>query len=106
RGYADSLNKPILWILGMLGNKNYQEILQLLLKPNDALYLVPVPDHLTAEPEELAIAAQKICSDLTEIQRFPELTLALNEAVTDKNEKYTLILGGSLYLIGHFLSLK
>ncbi|MGL5032454.1 MAG: bifunctional folylpolyglutamate synthase/dihydrofolate synthase, partial [Microcystaceae cyanobacterium] len=46
RGYADSLNKPILWILGMLGNKNYQEILQLLLKPNDALYLVPVPDHL------------------------------------------------------------
>ncbi len=104
RQYADSLQEPILWILGMLGNKDHQPILQTLLKPGDALYLVPVPDHLTASPQELADLAQGLCPQLTQVQTFSGLSEALEEAL--KRNDYAPILGGSLYLIGHFLELQ
>lgn len=104
RQYADSLSRPILWILGMLGNKDHQLILQTLLRPGDAVYLVPVPGHLTALPQELADLAKSLCPQLTQVQTFRDLLVALETALAQ--DDYVPILGGSLYLIGHFLELQ
>jgi dihydrofolate synthase/folylpolyglutamate synthase len=104
RQYADQLEKPILWIMGMLNNKNHAEILQILLQPEDSLYLVPVPDHITAAPDHLAGLAQQICPNLTEIRTFPELSIALDQAILSESPTHCPILCGSLYLIGSFLA--
>lgn len=106
RQYADQLGKPILWIMGMLNNKNHAEILQILLRPGDSLYLVPVPDHITAAPDHLAHLAQQICPNLTEIRTFSELSLALDQAILSESPTYCPILCGSLYLIGSFLAIS
>jgi dihydrofolate synthase/folylpolyglutamate synthase len=99
--YADSLNTKITWVMGMLSTKDHGDIFKALLRPNDDLYLVPVPDHSTANPKDLAILAQNICPDLNKCKTGDNLWIIL-ESLTNSNEQ--IILCGSLYLIGHFLS--
>ncbi|MCC3405510.1 MAG: bifunctional folylpolyglutamate synthase/dihydrofolate synthase [Microcoleus sp. PH2017_10_PVI_O_A] len=103
REYVDNLTaspSPINWVIGILATKDCDDILQALLKKGDRLYLVPVPDQNSASPTELAAIAEKICPELTLTQAFPDLTTALDAAVTDEN---LTILCGSLYLVGYFL---
>lgn len=104
RQFADSLPQPILWIMGMLNNKNHAEILQILLKPGDSLYLVPVSDHLTASPDHLATLARQICPELVEVSTFSDLPIALDRAIL-ADRQHSPILCGSLYLIGSFLAM-
>ena len=54
RQYVDTLNKPVIWIMGMLSTKDHEDIFEALLKPGDELHLVPVPNHSSAEPEEFS----------------------------------------------------
>jgi len=103
REYVDRLNNrpsAINWVIGILATKDCDDILKALLKKGDRLYLVPVPDQNSSSPAELAALAQIICPELTLCQAFPDLTTALDAAVTGDN---LTILCGSLYLVGYFL---
>lgn len=102
RDYVNTLNvKSVNWVMGMLSTKEHGEIFQALLRPNDRLYLVPVPDHSSANPEELAKLAQSICPELSFCHTYPELLSALEAALHQTDN--LVVLCGSLYLVGHFL---
>lgn len=106
RQYINTLDTPITWVMGMLSTKDHANIFTALLRPGDYLYLVPVPDRSSAEPEALAKLAQKACPQLDRCQIFPELTTALNIAFREENpDKRLVVLCGSLYLVGYFLKL-
>nr|WP_199299782.1 MULTISPECIES: folylpolyglutamate synthase/dihydrofolate synthase family protein [unclassified Coleofasciculus] len=101
RQYVDTLEKsPIHWVMGMLSTKDHADIFSALLRKGDRLYLVPVPDHSSAEPEYLATLAQNICPELADCHTYPDLTAGLEAAISPES---LLVLCGSLYLLGHFL---
>ncbi len=107
RQYVDTLNTPISWVMGMLSTKSHREIFQALLRPGDRLYLVPVPDHSSADPATLADLARLTCSDEplgTRIDTYTDLTTALTIAMTHAHI-HQPVLCGSLYLLGYFLKL-
>ncbi len=101
RQYVDTLNKPIIWVMGMLSTKDHEGIFQQLLRPNDQLHLVPVPDHSTAHPEELAILAKTIQPRLQQVQTYNDLFTALD--FVSSNQEGAIAICGSLYLLGYFL---
>jgi dihydrofolate synthase/folylpolyglutamate synthase len=102
RNYVDTLNtQNITWVMGMLSTKDHADIFKFLLKSNDRLYLVPVPDNSSANPIELAKLANDICPDLQVCQIYPDLISSLTAAVSATDS--LVVLCGSLYLIGHFL---
>ena len=88
------------WVMGMLSTKDHADIFKAVLATGDRLYLVPVPDHSSAEPEELAKLALSLCPTLSHCQTYPDLLTALDAAI---GENLT-VLCGSLYLIGYFFS--
>ncbi len=103
RQYVDTLEvKSINWVMGMLSTKEHSEIFQALLRSGDTLYLVPVPDHSSAQPAELAKLAQNVCPDLAACHIYDDLDPAL--AVSVKSLESLTVLCGSLYLVGHFLT--
>ncbi len=102
RNYVDTINKPITWVIGMLSTKDHQEIFRELLRPSDYLYLLPVPDHSSALPAELALLAKAICPQLDKLETHEDLAMALSQAVA--NSERVTVLCGSLYLLGYFLS--
>lgn len=101
RQYADSLQTPIAWVMGMLSTKDHAGIFQALLRPGDRLYLVPVPDRSSANPGELVTLAKSIAPELGECYCFSGLEQALTVAIS--KSEFQPILCGSLYLVGHFL---
>ena len=104
RQYTDSLHKPVTWVMGMLSTKDHADIFKALLRPADQLYLVPIPDDSTADPEALASLAETICPDLSDRQTCSELFTALDTAIQNKNTpERVVVLCGSLYLVGYFL---
>ncbi|BAY61627.1 folylpolyglutamate synthase [Calothrix brevissima NIES-22] len=105
RDYVDSLNHPsVTWVMGMMANKDHADIFQVLLRPEDKLFLVPVPDTSSASPDKLAKLAIDICPNLSFCQSSPDLLSALEAAFTASDN--LVVLCGSLYLIGHFLASK
>jgi dihydrofolate synthase / folylpolyglutamate synthase len=104
RQYVDTLNTPISWVMGMLSTKSHLEIFQALLRPGDRLYLVPVPDHSSADPTELADIARSVCGGLDSIDTCADLTTGLTAAMTT-TATHQPVLCGSLYLLGYFLKL-
>ena len=104
RHYVNTLNKPVIWVMGMLSTKDHEDVLEVLLKPNDELHLVPVPDHSTAAPEALAAIANRVCPRLHKCQTHADVFTALDIAMASKSDGDRLtVLCGSLYLVGHFL---
>ena len=107
RQYVDSLAnsltaQPVNWVMGILSTKDHQNIFRALLKPGDRLYLVPVPDHSSADPNQLAEIAQDTCPDLASCQVYADVHQALEQSLLQPE---LTILCGSLYLVGHFLAL-
>lgn len=100
--YVHNLDQPVTWVMGMLSTKDHREILQTLLRKGDNLYVVPVPDHSSANPQDLAILAQEVCPELKTIKTFENVFLALNDGITNSSTSLT-VLCGSLYLVGYFL---
>ncbi len=100
RRYVDKTyrDRPITWLMGMLATKDHKEVLQTLLKPADRLHLVPVPGHLSADPNDLSAIAYQVCPALTHCQTHLDLASALPVAI----QAHPAVLCGSLYLIGHF----
>ncbi|MCY7367005.1 MAG: bifunctional folylpolyglutamate synthase/dihydrofolate synthase [Chamaesiphon sp.] len=105
RQYVDTLNMPISWVMGMLSTKSHLEIFQALLRPGDRLYLVPVPDHSSADPAELAAMARSVSDSLDSIDTYANLTTGLTAAMTT-TATHQPVLCGSLYLLGYFLKLE
>jgi dihydrofolate synthase/folylpolyglutamate synthase len=104
RQYANTQNKPIAWVMGMLANKDRGDIFQQLLKSGDRLYLTSVPDHNSADPHALSRLAIDICPQLQTHKVLPDVFTALSQAIEDNSEEeYLVILCGSLYLLGYFL---
>jgi len=106
REFVDTLNPSpshIHWVMGMLSTKDHGDVFQELPRSHDSLYLVPVPDHSTAEPAELAVLAKNICPDLAQCQPFADVVEALETAIAQADNHYLVVLCGSLYLLGHFL---
>jgi dihydrofolate synthase/folylpolyglutamate synthase len=104
RRYVDRFEKPILWVMGILSTKDHGDIFRALLREGDSLYLVPVPDHGSADPKMLAALARSIVPSLQTVETFPDLWVGLERAREQPGE-IPLVLCGSLYLVGHFLGL-
>ena len=108
RNYVDSLDikeRSIIWVMGILSTKDHEDILTALLRPQDELHLVPVPDHSTADPEELANLAQQVCPQLSKLQTYTDVLVALETVWKNNQDSQSLvILCGSLYLIGYFFN--
>jgi dihydrofolate synthase/folylpolyglutamate synthase len=101
---------PITWVIGMLSTKDHADVFKALLREGDRLYLVPVPDHSSADPENLAQLAKTICPTLTSCQTCSDVMAALKAATSEPGRDSPLpppltVLCGSLYLIGHFFQL-
>ncbi|BAU14256.1 folylpolyglutamate synthetase [Leptolyngbya sp. NIES-3755] len=100
RQYIDQIEKtPVQWVMGMLSTKDHADIFKALLRSQDSLFLVPVPDHSSADPTELATLAQEICPDLHSCQIYSDVPTALEVLAQRSN---LTVLCGSLYLIGDF----
>jgi dihydrofolate synthase/folylpolyglutamate synthase len=106
RQYVDTLNTPVTWVMGILSTKDHADIFEAILRPCDRLYLVPVPDHSSADPDALAIVAKDRCPELRDCRTFPNLEAGL-QAATSSNfaepSNRLIVLCGSLYLVGYFL---
>ncbi len=104
RQYIETLDQEIIWVMGMLSTKDHYGIFSELLRPKDQLHLVPVLDHSTAEPNQLAQIATEIVPNLSQVQIYNDLFPAL-EQVCEKVEenKQAIVICGSLYLLGYFL---
>ena len=89
------------WVIGILNTKDQAGILKALLAPDDLLFPVPVPSAATTSPEDLA----QMASSLVQVKPYPyaSLTLGLAAAFEDQQND-VVILCGSLYLVGEFLS--
>ena len=105
--YLDQgLRQPIYWVMGMLSTKDHREIFEALLRAGDRLTLVPVKEHSTATPEELADLALQICADLEACGIASSLKEALLQMKNEQRSSKCLpVLCGSLYLIGEFVAL-
>jgi len=95
------------WVMGILNTKDQSGILQTLLHPDDLLFPVPVPVSVTTSPQDLA----KIGSAILKVKphSYENLNLGLEAAFEDQQEDQqndVIILCGSLYLVGEFLSQK
>jgi len=107
RDYLDRQNcSPIHWVMGMIANKDHADVFAALLRPGDALYLVPVPEHLPVDLEKLATLAQQICPALQHCEIYLDVIAGLNAAASGKQAESAIVLCGSLYLIGHFFKLE
>jgi folylpolyglutamate synthase/dihydropteroate synthase len=71
-------------------------------RSRDSLYLVPVTDHSTAAPADLAVLAKNICPDLAQCHTFSDVVEALEAATHQATHQDLVVLCGSLYLLGHF----
>jgi dihydrofolate synthase / folylpolyglutamate synthase len=103
RRYVDQerSDQSIQWVMGMIGSKDHGDVFKALLRGGDRLYLVPVPEHIPADIQKLALVAQESCPNLAACNVYPCVFEGL-EAAFEKD--LTTVLCGSLYLIGHFFS--
>jgi dihydrofolate synthase/folylpolyglutamate synthase len=91
------------WVMGILNTKDQAGILEVLLHPDDLLFPVPVTSSATTSPQDLS----KIASTILKIKPHPyeSLKLAIESAFQEQHND-VIILCGSLYLVGEFLSQK
>nr|WP_225886908.1 folylpolyglutamate synthase/dihydrofolate synthase family protein [Nodosilinea nodulosa] len=90
------------WLMGMLATKDHRDIFEALLRPGDALHLVPVPGHETAMPEDLGAIARSACPGLAQCRHHGSLRDGL--VAIGHTPGRLRVLCGSLYLIGQFLA--
>ncbi len=95
-------NQRKLWVMGILNTKDQAGILKALLHPDDLLFPVPVPNPATTSPQDLAKLVTAILKTLP--QPYSSLELGLKAAFADRRSPDIVILCGSLYLVGQFLS--
>lgn len=100
--HSDRVQRPISWVVGIIGTKDHADILKALLRPGDRLFLVPVPDHVATDLEAMAQLALDVCPELKQCTTYDDVIPGLEAAKAADSEHSTIVLAGSLYLIGHF----
>ncbi|MBF2078500.1 MAG: bifunctional folylpolyglutamate synthase/dihydrofolate synthase [Synechococcales cyanobacterium T60_A2020_003] len=101
---SDRVQTPITWVIGMISNKDHAEVFSALLRPGDTLHLVPVPDHITEAPTNLAAIAQTVCPDLADCLCHNDAIAGLQAALfSTEKPPGTVVLCGSIYMIGYVL---
>jgi dihydrofolate synthase / folylpolyglutamate synthase len=98
RDYADRWQQPVGWVLGMLSTKEHEPILRALLKPGDQLYLVPVNDELSMQPEDLEAIVDSLHLKIA-VECCTDWQTGLNTALLRPEP---IVMAGSLYLLGDF----
>ncbi len=102
RNYVDRWQQPVTWVIGMLNTKEHLPILQALLRPDDQVHLVPVPEEITATPAELMNVVRSIYPDMT-AQTYDDWPSGLAAAYEYSSP---VVMSGSLYLLGDFYRLQ
>jgi dihydrofolate synthase / folylpolyglutamate synthase len=104
RQYVDATHVgPVHWLMGMLSTKDHADIFEALLREGDRLTLVPVPEHSSAEPQQLSDLARSVCPRLGMCETAPTLNEGLKRLKEDGITPVPLkVLCGSLYLAGEF----
>lgn len=106
---SETITRPVQFVMGMLSTKDHADVFRELLRPGDRLYLVPVPDHASADLDALVALANDICPGLSDSGLYVDVIDALKAAfhagTTSPSAPTTTVLCGSLYLIGHFFKL-
>jgi dihydrofolate synthase / folylpolyglutamate synthase len=104
RQYVDATHVgPVHWLMGMLSTKDHADIFEALLREGDRLTLVPVPEHSSADPQQLANLARSVCLGLRMCETAPTLNEGLKRLKEDGIIPVPLkVLCGSLYLAGEF----
>ncbi|BDA39687.1 folylpolyglutamate synthase [cyanobacterium endosymbiont of Braarudosphaera bigelowii] len=106
RNYINNLNKSIqsiTWIIGIINTKEHDKIFKELLRDNETLYLVPVPEHDNIEPKNLLSSIINSCVRLREIRVEKTLDSALKLTTNKRSNDNLVVLCGSLYLVGYLL---
>jgi len=89
------------WVIGILNTKDQVGILKALLAPDDLLFPVPVPSAATTSPEDLS----QMASSMLKVKPCPYASLNLGLAAAFEDQQNdVVILCGSLYLVGEFLT--
>jgi dihydrofolate synthase/folylpolyglutamate synthase len=94
---------PSALVLGMLANKEAGPVLQKLGAMVDFIVTVPVPDHATHAPEELASQARQLGIEALAAADPAE---ALKVIAHRFQKPVRVLIAGSLYLAGHVLALN
>lgn len=108
RQYLDQIleKRPetaVTWIIGLLENKDHQGILGALLRPGDRLYIVPIANHICADPVALQSLGERLCPHLETCQTWPNWQRAIHQACIQTEKNYLPVIAGSLYLVGEVL---
>lgn len=108
RQYVDATHHgPVHWLMGMLSTKDHSDIFEALLREGDRLTLVPVPEHSSADPEQLADLARSVCPRLACCTPVPSLKEGLTQLQgTLPSSAEPKVLCGSLYLVGEFYKMS
>lgn len=91
-------NRRIIYIIGILKDKEYDAMLSLLIPLASRVYVITVPDNSRALPaEELASVVRKYCQDVI-LAESPEQAYGLARAAAAPED--VIVAFGSLYYIG------
>jgi dihydrofolate synthase / folylpolyglutamate synthase len=107
RQYVDTTHVgPVHWLMGMLSTKDHGDIFEALLREGDRLTLVPVPEHSSANPQELADLARSVCPSLSACDTASDLISGLQTLQSQTTTSPLNVLCGSLYLVGEFYGMQ
>jgi dihydrofolate synthase / folylpolyglutamate synthase len=108
RQYVDATHHgSVHWLMGMLSTKDHADIFEVLLREGDRLTLVPVPEHSSADPQELANLGRSICPNLKSCDTALDLVEGLTKLQSHEPTPTPLnVLCGSLYLVGEFYGMQ
>ncbi|WP_072013288.1 MULTISPECIES: bifunctional folylpolyglutamate synthase/dihydrofolate synthase [Prochlorococcus] len=95
--------KGIYWIIGIQAHKQAPEIINTLLGNNDIVSIVPVPGSASWKVQEIEEIFPKISKRIFPANSISEILESLLLKGNYK-EKLPIVITGSLYLIGNFLS--
>jgi dihydrofolate synthase/folylpolyglutamate synthase len=92
-----------LWILGIQAHKQAPEMLQLLLKPHDFAWIIPVPGHKSWTLDRLSDACPNLVDQMGRANDVAEVLNGLASAPGSWPNPSPLI-AGSLYLLGELMA--
>jgi len=101
RSYWENEEEGIYWILGVQRQKNMNAILKTLLKKNDKLLLVPVPNQPSWQLKDLPQINEINCQKIIEFKKFEfafEYLFALKKWPPNHP-----VLTGSIFLVAEFI---
>ncbi len=90
--------RPLITVMGMLGDKDYPYCVSQLAKRSDALYTVTPNNPRALDAQILAEYAKKDCHNVASYTDYKE---ALTSAITSAGPTGTVLICGSIYMAGN-----